>query len=527
MPSSTRAITTWFRPALHLLVASLGVACSSSASDSPTSGAPTDAGNSGTPVAEASVDAGTQCKATTVTGPITSGGGVPFTMALNNLAAVGYVEEEYFIEGDASAYDWKTPPTGADGPWAVKNTTTAHYKTRFLVRRPTDPTKFNGSVFVEWFNVSGGIDDDPDYGFAHDELVRGWAYVGVSAQAEGVVGGGLSLGSLVGGASVKPLVQWDPARYGSLKHPGDSYSYDMYTQVACALHNLGGAVKPFGALMPARYIGAGESQSAGYLLTYANAIQPVTKVFDGLFIHSRFGSGASLTPSGGLAGLLASSGPSAWHIRGDLTVPVFQFETETDVGGPAGQSGFSGARQPDTDRLRSWEVAGTSHADQYLLDYSAPKGGDAGADAGSSITSSCTSINNGPQHWVDCAAVAAFHTWLKDGTAPAHGDPLTLADAGTGFAKDAIGNSLGGVRTAAVDVPIDILSGTSSGGILCSLFGSTTPLPAAQLLSLYPTHDDYVSKVTAATNKAQEGGFILSTDTPAIVQEADAAPVPQ
>ena len=155
------------------------------------------------------------------------------------------------------------------------------------------------------------------------------------------------------------------------------------------------------------------------------------------------------------------SGPASVHIRSDLTIPVFQFETETDVGGGVGMTGFSGSRQPDTDHLRTWEVAGTSHADQYLLNYSAanPAAGDAG-----SLTSSCTDINNGPQHWIEDAAVAALHAWLKDGTPPPHGDPLTFSDAGSGFAKDAIGNALGGVRSPAVDVPIDILSGVASSG---------------------------------------------------------------
>jgi len=483
---------------------------------------PTDASVDAGNLVDASGDAGNSCQPTILTGPITSGAGKPWAAALVDLSAVGYVEEEYFIEGDASAYDWQTPP-GNDGPWSIKPTTTAHYKTRFLVRRPTDPAHFNGSVFVEWLNVSGGIDDDADFGYAHVELLRsGWAYVGISAQSVGVMGGGFSLG----GSGTKPLVQWDPQRYGSLKHPGDDYSYDMYSQVACVLRHPGGNGKPFGPLTPARFIATGESQSAVRLVTYTNAIQPVANVFDGIFIHSRFGGGAPLS-AGSNAGPLAGfggSGPSSIHIRSDLTVPVFQFLSETDVGGGTGMSGFSGARQPDTDRLRSWEVAGTSHADQYLLDYSAAIAPEAG-----SPTSSCTNINTGPHHWVEDAAVAGLHAWLKDGTPPAHGDPLTLSDAGSGFAKDAIGNALGGVRTAAVDAPIAILSGVSSsgGGILCSLFGSTTPLSTAQLSSLYPTHADYVNKVKAATSKAQQAGFILLADAPLIAQEADAAPVPQ
>ncbi|HLK36105.1 MAG TPA: alpha/beta hydrolase domain-containing protein [Polyangiaceae bacterium] len=494
---------------LGVVAAVPGIACSSSSSTpGPHVEPPADA-------SAADVDAG---NAPLLTGPV-MGPGRPFTSALVDLAAAGYVEEEYFLEGDASAYDWQTPP-GDDGAWSVRTTTTAHFKTRFLVRRPTDATRFNGSVFVEWLNVSGGIDADPDFGYAHVELLRsGWAYVGVSAQAEGVVGGGFSL---VPGQ--QPLVQWNPQRYGSLTHPGDDYSYDIFTQVARAVRSPGAAVHPLGALVPARFVAAGESQSAIRMVTYADAIQPVAKAFDGIFIHSRAGGAAALSAgdAGPLAGLLGG-GPPVAHIRADLGVPVFQFLTETDVLGAVGLTGFAGTRQPDTDRLRTWEVAGTSHADQYLLDYNAALASEAG-----SPTQSCTNVNTGPQHWVEDAAVSALQAWLKDGTPPAQADALTLSDAGDAYVKDSIGNTLGGVRTAAVDVPIAVYSGqSSSSSILCSLFGNTTALSAAQLASLYPTHDDYVGKVTAATSEAQQAGFVVAADVPLIDQEAGSAPVPQ
>src|SRR5579863_3519839 len=146
MAIRTRATTTWSRPVLNLVVG-LGVACGSSSPNSATSDRPTDAGNLDKSPVEASIDAGASCKPTILTGPITGGGGTPFTTALLDLSAMGYVEEEYFLEGDATAYDWQTSP-GEDGPWSTKTTGTAHYKTRFLVRRPTDPGRFNGSVFV-------------------------------------------------------------------------------------------------------------------------------------------------------------------------------------------------------------------------------------------------------------------------------------------------------------------------------------------------------------------------------------------
>ncbi len=476
-------------------------------------------------VADASTDASTLLPDAsgagalpTVTGPITGGSmGKPFTAAPIDLASFGYVEEEYFIEGNATAYAFQGT-AGDDGMWSVKPTTTAHYKTRMLVRHPSDKAKFNGTVLVEWLNVSGGVDDDPEFSFGHVELLRsGFAYVGVSAQAQGVIGGGFSLGT--GGV---PLVQWDPQRYGSLQHPGDNYSYDMFTQATEVLRHPG-PVNPLGALTPAHLIGDGESQSAFRLVTYIDAIAPLRNLFDGFFVHSRSGGAAELVVAGGGKTANILGGPSVANIRADLTVPVFQFETETDVLGIEGLTPFFSIRQPDSDRLRSWEVAGTSHADEYLLDYAAQ--GMPGADAGSL---GCTDVNRGPQHWVVDTALHEMNSWVTGGAQPAKGAPLTLADAGSGLAKDAEGNSLGGVRTAAVDVPIATYSGQStSSNVLCSLFGSTTPLSPAQLLALYPTHDDYVSKVTAATSAAQQAGFILAADAPLVVQEAQAAPIPQ
>ncbi|MGO9833175.1 MAG: alpha/beta hydrolase domain-containing protein [Polyangiaceae bacterium] len=491
------------------------------------------ASNAGESRPDASLDGGGSGSLPVVTGPITGGStGKPFTASPLDLASYGYVEEEYFFAGTATAYDWVTPP-GEDGVWSVKTTTTASYKTRMLVRRPTDPTKFNGTVIVEWFNDTGGIDADPEFGFAHAELLRsGFGYVGVSAQAQGVVGGGFSLSALTG-ITVKPLVQEDPERYGSLHHPGDDYAYDIYTQAARALRHPA-AVDPLGGLTPARFIGDGESQSAIRMVTYVNAIHPIENVFDGFFIHSRFSGGALISgfADAGVNAILA--GPSPAHIRGDLTVPVFQFETETDVpgltSGLLGQ-GFAVSRQPDTARLRTWEVAGTAHADQYLIDYEeGPDGGDAG-DSVASVVGSCGDINAGPQHWVEDTAMNAVQAWTANGQLPPTGEPFTLTDAGTAIAQDSYGNALGGVRTAAVDVPIATYSGQPSssvgGGLTCSFFGQTTPFASAQLAMLYSSHDDYVSKVTTATVAAQQAGFILAADAPLIEQEAQSAPVPQ
>ncbi|MEO8313735.1 MAG: alpha/beta hydrolase domain-containing protein, partial [Pseudomonadota bacterium] len=59
-----------------------------------------------------------------------------------DLAAQGYVEEEFLVAGNAGIYDWpdgREPVARAHGPYA----------TRILVRRPRDARKFSGTVIVE------------------------------------------------------------------------------------------------------------------------------------------------------------------------------------------------------------------------------------------------------------------------------------------------------------------------------------------------------------------------------------------
>ena len=128
-----------------------------------------------------------------VSGPVTGGSGVILPANLNgfDLAQVGYEQSEYFLQGTASAFTPIAPLT-SDGRWTVTPGTVppsdpAPYTTRAVVYRPIDPKKFNGTVIVEWLNVSGQVDADPDWTQTHNELIRdGFAWVGVSAQAVGL-----------------------------------------------------------------------------------------------------------------------------------------------------------------------------------------------------------------------------------------------------------------------------------------------------------------------------------------------------
>jgi hypothetical protein len=454
-----------------------------------------------------------------LTGPITEPGVILVSSTGFDLAPLGYSEQEFFLSGTATAWG-SAEALASDGRWSVVPGATAEYRTRIVVRRPANPKRFNGTVLVEWHNVSGGIEAAPDWTFTHTLLMRaGFAWVGVSAQAVGIHGGSSPFGLNL---SLQAL---DPARYGSLLHPGDSFSYDMFSQVAALVRDRGGA-SPLGDLRVRRVIAIGESQSASRLVTYVNAVHPLAQVYDGFLIHSRGGGAAALSQSPEPA----VRAPTPTFIRDDLDVPVLTLETETDLPG----LGFLAARQPDTRRLRLWEVAGTAHGDLYLLLVGPADRGPAAIDTAyhpptlepiTGFVSCAQPVNAGPQHFVLAAAVVGLERWVRTGRPPRPMPRLETDEEGT-FVLDQHGNVRGGIRTPQLDVPIATLSGLGqSGSAFCGLFGTTTPLDAATLATLYPTHRGYVRAVRRAARSAVRRRVLLRPDARAIVAAAVASDV--
>ena len=209
----------------------------------------------------------------------------PMPAGAYDLGALGYEEQEFLLQGVAGSFELACERSG-DGRWTVKPGPEAPFVTRFLIRRPTNQARFSGSAVVEWHNVSAGLDVGPDWSLLHRDLMaRGHVWVGVSAQKAGIDGGGL-----VEGLHLKKMA---PDRYAGLVHPGDAWSYDIFTQAGQILRPVTGA-SPLGDLAPSRLLAMGESQSAAFLVTYINAIDPEARVFDGFLVHGRPGSGAAL-----------------------------------------------------------------------------------------------------------------------------------------------------------------------------------------------------------------------------------------
>lgn len=419
-----------------------------------------------------------------------------------DLSRVGYESSQFFISGRARSYV-PARPLSSNGKWSVRAGAAAPYRTRVVVYRPINPRKFNGTIVVEWLNVTGGVDASPDWTLAHNEFVReGFAWVGVSAQQVGV----------------DYARKADPHDYSSLSHPGDSFSYDIFSQAGRAVRQRARLI--LGGLRPRKVIAIGESQSAFRLVTYIDAVQPIAHVYDGFLVHSRFADAAALSQ----APQQDVTAPNPTLIRSDLHVPVFVFETESDVY-------FSNA----ADRLhdypsgpyRLWEVAGSSHYDDYGLTIGPTDTGNGqGAiknlaaeqnpptDPEPGVLPSCTlPINTGGMHWVLDAAVHWLNRWVVNGTPPPRAPLLALTQRSpVVFHLDANGNVLGGARSPQVNAPVAALGGVGNSPAFCALFGTTAPFTTNHLKTLYKTHRQFVSRWDKATAKDVKAGYLLPAD---------------
>jgi Alpha/beta hydrolase domain len=429
-----------------------------------------------------------------------------------DLKRVGYAQHEYAAAGTGTSYEVSGTLT-SDGRWTFVPDAGAPYRTRVIVRAPAKASAFSGTVVIEWLNVSGGVDADPEWTSLREEVVRaGDAWVGVSTQRIGVAGGPVLVkvqgipGAEDQGKGLKAV---DPARYGTLEHPGDGFSFDIFTQVARALRTGAG----LSGLRPRRLIAAGESQSALALVTYFNGVQPLTQAFDGFFVHSRGAVGLPLVAPGKYADIAGAISGTPTIFRTDQNVPVLDIQTETDV---ASILNSFAARQPDSAHFRLWEVAGTAHADAHLVGANV-KYLDCGAP-----------VNNGPMHIVAKAALRALTTWLMTGKAPVTAPRIDVTPGATPQIRrndDAI--ALGGIRTPPVDVPVAALSGAPgpNPSVICLLLGSTKPFSAARLAQLYPSRAEYLRRYRIEVDATIKAGFALSEDRAALLAFADPSPI--
>jgi len=443
------------------------------------------------------------CEATVATaaveGPITGGTfGRPFgTSSDVDPAEYGYVEEEYFLSGEATTYEPAAGATlGEDGHWSVVRTGTEPYRTRILVRRPTDPARFNGTVIVFWMNTSAGFDIS-DFGVAQ-LMQRGFAHAFVSAQRQSVEGG-----DILGNPGTLGLKDWDPERYGSLDVASTDLSFDIFSQAAQAVGPDRPVLPndPMNGLRVERTFAAGGSQSAGWLATYYDAVQPLERVFDAFHILFYFGRGNPLAEDVEM--------PPALRFRTDLEAPVLVLNTENEA------LAYEPSRQPDTDRFRLWEYAGLNHTGgtigtERLNVYMEREFGFALPMPNCALP--VDTIDSAP---IGSAGAVAVDEWIRTGEPPAALPRIELVtEPALAIERDERGNALGGIRIPPVAVPT-ATHGAPNGeraNIQCYLLGYEVPFTAAELRALYPSFASYATRVRRSALEAERVGYLLPED---------------
>jgi hypothetical protein len=454
-----------------------------------------------------------------ISGPIWGGShGWPFAAPLLDLDARGYRLDEYFLEGEATRYRpvGGTEP-GRDGRWQVEPAGTAPYRTRLLVLRPEDQARFNGTVLVNWNNVSAGY-ENLGGGDSPEVLEGGYAFVAVSAQRAGVHGVP---------ENPQGLLAWDPERYGSLSIASDDDSYDIFSQAArcVAPGRLGaGAIDgpdPLGGLEVRRLVAQGASQSAGRLATYLNAVQPRDGLFDAFLLLMYFGGGTPLEVGDALMTVAAASEGSGPLIpeglnvlRDDLNVRVMVVNTECEA------TSCFGVRQPDTDRYRYWEIAGASHVTLQGIVSSGPR---MERDFGFSIPidNAMRAVNQvSPAPVVD-AALHHLQAWLTEGVAPPAQPLIAFAGEPPAIERDDDGIARGGIRLPAVEVPVAHNSALQkSPDVFARLVGRSEPFALEDVRARYGSREGYLDRYRAATDAAVAASVVLPRDVEAMMEEA-------
>jgi hypothetical protein len=442
--------------------------------------------------------AGTAVPTPTLTAPPAGLKGFPLWDSYADLAPLGYEEQEYLVSGTA------VDAGGASAP----------YTTRIIVTRPVEAADFNGTVLLDWVNVTAQFENAVDSVETRELLLRdGYAFVHVSAQAAGLDG--------------TPLTpkQWDPVRYAAISHPGDEWAFDMFSQIAQAFRTVPGpgSLDPMGDLgvgSVEQVIAAGQSQSALRLRAYLDQWLPdhadAVGLIDGVLLH-----GDVFAPK-------AFEEPlpiKVLHLLSDL-------EAVDDGFDPA-------AHQPD--RYRLWEVAGTGHSDYWIGHQSVVGHGPrvmalaakqtpeqyastllAAGNYGERIEPEllvCTVAGSTmPMHYAASSAIHQLDRWVRGGPAPDNGPRFEFR--GGQLAKDAEGNTAGGIRLPPIDVPVARYESTS-----CELGGITIPFSDVELTSRYGTHAEYYEQMATRTDAAVAGGWMLPEDAVDLMTRACAARV--
>jgi Alpha/beta hydrolase domain len=478
----------------------------------------------------------------------------PFLGAQAAMDAVGYVEEEYFLSGNAKVYDW----AGSDHKVRVI-AGPGRYVTRILVRRPRDPARFGGNVEVTVLNASLNLDFGGPTDFAR-MVKQGDVWIGITSKA----------------VAAKALQRFDPVRYAPLdwSNPAptqtrcqqptmiptymagskeaieamakagvqsswpeteDGLIWDMLGQLGLLLKSEQRSEIMPGFSKPWVYM-TGVSQSAIDIRTWVAAFHDRYRTPDGKPVYDGYLPvvGPAMIRINQCAADVALQDPKQKLVPPQ--VPFISISSE----GEMWQARYT--HQPDAvtraGGIVTYEVAGASHRAADVpglkpdtMSFAAPKDL---ARAGFRLpeaagVSNLMPAGSLPNDFIWQPLIrGAYHNlqlWVRQGTRPPQAAGIALDSKGE-IKRDQYGNALGGVRMPYIDAPVAAHTGYLTAGGMGGVTGFKKPFPPETLKALYPDHAAYVGKFSEATDRLLAGRWISAEDAEAMKKAVGAAPPP-
>ena len=488
-----------------------------------------------------------------VTGPIAvTKDSRPFLGAQAAIESAGYVEDEYFLTGQATTYDW----TGS-GRRVKVIAGPGKYVTRILVMRPRDAAKFGGNVEVTVLNASLNLDFGGPTDFAR-MVKQGDVWIGITTKA----------------VTANALKKFDPVRYAPLdwSNPAppqarcaqptmiptymaggkealeamaksgaasswpqyeDGLVWDMLGQLGLLLKSdQRSAILP-GFSKPWVYM-TGVSQSSIYIRTWIAGFHGRFRAADGKPVYDgylgvvgpamiRINQCAADMPLEDTAQKLATPG-----------VPFISISSE----GEMWQARYT--HQPDRFSRRggivTYEVAGASHragevpglAPDRISFAPIPDMIKAGMQMpGAAGMPNLIPAGAKPNDFIWQPLVrGAFRNlelWARQGIRPPLARGIAL-DAKREIRRDTDGNAIGGLRMPYIEAPTAAHTGYLTPGGFGGVTGAKRPFPAERLKALYPDQATYLAKFNAATDRLLAGRWISAEDAAAMKTAAAAGP---
>ncbi|MEO6531941.1 MAG: alpha/beta hydrolase domain-containing protein [Pseudolysinimonas sp.] len=447
------------------------------------------------------------------------GDSVPFGVAFLpelqmgvDLAAAGYVEQEFLLRGTANV--WRHGADGEQLAIAVE----VPFCTRVLLRRPTER---EGSGLVQVEPLHPDLDSALVWNAIHPWLLRnGHSWMGVTVFSH---------------LATQLTTQIDPERYRDLDIPEDGQQYDILAAAVQAL--LAGDL---GDLTADRVILAGMSATGSFCrVVLQDGFHRRWTRADGTPLIDGFVIGISSGGAGAAGYPLLS--PTDTEIAADdprrtivgRNAIAFEVLSETEAETHERVTRLD-SDSPD-DRYRLYEIAGAAHIEAHpsvltnLQQF----------DRAGGVRPAFAVLEQRSDSRFDLylrGAFAAMDSSLIDGVEPPRAGRFSHRPGVEELQRDDDGNVLGGVRTPWIAVPTAAYAPHSTASaesepppewmpfsrpeMLARLVGSMHPFALAELRRRYGTRASYLDQFAAATREQVATGLLLEEDAAELLRTA-------